>query len=117
MITDDERESLINASYEQLIAATTEDDKRTHWRDMCYHVKLRSPEQIFKMETERHISAKYAPLMTFEMAENPHKHGERGAVGPQCSGACGAPGPCEPQCDGDPSYAHSGDCPSRSVSQ
>jgi hypothetical protein len=68
-MTDADRESLIDASYEQLIAATSESAKRQHWRDLCYHVRLRSPEQIFKMETERHISAKYAPLVTYNMGD------------------------------------------------
>lgn len=68
-MTDSDRESLIDASYEQLIAATSESAKRQHWRDMCYHVKLRSPEQIMKMETERHISAKFAPLFTYQIGE------------------------------------------------
>lgn len=78
-MTDAERESLIDASYDQMIAASTETDQRRHFKDMCYHVKLRSPEQVFKMEVERRIATKYAPLFTFEAApENPHDHGIRG---------------------------------------
>jgi hypothetical protein len=68
-MTDEERESLIEAALEQLIAATTEAAKRAHWADLVYHVKLRSPEQIFKMETERRISAQFAPLMTYSMGD------------------------------------------------
>jgi hypothetical protein len=68
-MTDSDRESLIEAALEQLIAATTEAAKRAHWADLVYHVKLRSPEQIFKMETERRISAQFAPLMTYSMGD------------------------------------------------
>jgi hypothetical protein len=68
-MTDSDRESLIEAALEQLIAATTETDRRRHWADLVYHVKLRSPEQIFKMETERRISAQFAPLMTYSMGD------------------------------------------------
>jgi hypothetical protein len=68
-MTDSDRESLIDAAMEQLVAATTEAERRKHWVDLVYHVKLRSPEQIFKMETERRISAKYAPLVTYQMGD------------------------------------------------
>ena len=68
-MTDSDRESLIEAALEQLIDATTETDRRRHWTDLVYHVKLRSPEQIFKMETERRISAQFAPLMTYSMGD------------------------------------------------
>jgi hypothetical protein len=68
-MTDSDRESLIDAALEQLIAATTEAAKRAHWADLVYHVKLRSAEQIFKMETERRISAQFAPLMTYSMGD------------------------------------------------
>jgi hypothetical protein len=43
--------------------------KRAHWTDLVYHVKLRSPEQIFKLETERRISTQFAPLMTYSMGD------------------------------------------------
>jgi hypothetical protein len=66
-MTDEDRESLIDASYDQMINAVTEADQRKHFKDMCYHVKLRSPEQIFKMEVERRIATRYAPLVTYEM--------------------------------------------------
>jgi hypothetical protein len=68
-MTDSDRESLIDAALEQLIAATTEADRRRHWADLVYHVKLRSPEQIFKMEAERRLTAQYAPLMTYSMGD------------------------------------------------
>ena len=66
-MTDSDRESLIEAALEQLIDAKTEAAKRAHWTDLVYHVKLRSPEQIFKMETERRISAQFAPLFSYQM--------------------------------------------------
>jgi hypothetical protein len=68
-MTDSDRESLIDAALEQLIAATTEAAKRAHWADLVYHVKLRSLEQIFKMEAERRLTAQYAPLMTYSMGD------------------------------------------------
>jgi hypothetical protein len=68
-MTDSDRESLIEAALEQLIAATTETDRRRHWADLVYHVKLRSPEQIFKMEAERLIGQRYAPLMVYQIGE------------------------------------------------
>jgi hypothetical protein len=69
-MTDEDRESLIDASYEQMIAATDEATQRKHLKDMCYHVKLRSPEQVFKMEVERRISTRYARLFTYDSAPN-----------------------------------------------
>jgi len=69
MISDSDRESLIDAAYEQMVAAADEPTQRKHWADMIYHVRLRSPEQIFKMEAERRISAKFAPLMTYSMGD------------------------------------------------
>jgi len=68
-MTDSDRESLIDAAYEQMIAAADEAAQRKHWADMIYHVRLRSPEQIFKMEAERRISSQYAPLMTYQMGD------------------------------------------------
>jgi hypothetical protein len=68
-MTDSDRESLIEAALEQLIDAKTETAKRAHWADLVYHVKLRSPEQIFKMESERKISAAYAPLFTYTIGD------------------------------------------------
>jgi len=68
-MTDQDRESLIDAAYEQLIAATTEAEQRKHWADMIYHVRLHSAEQIFKMEAERRISSQYAPLVTYQMGD------------------------------------------------
>ena len=68
-MTDSDRESLIDAAYDQMIAASDESLQRQHWRDMLYHIRLRSPEQILKMETERRISAKYAPLVTYQMGD------------------------------------------------
>jgi hypothetical protein len=68
-MTDSDRESLIEAALEQLIDAKTEAAKRAHWADLVYHVKLRSPEQIFKMESERKISAAYAPLFTYTIGD------------------------------------------------
>jgi hypothetical protein len=68
-MTDSERESLIDASYEQMVNATSEAEQRRHWLDMIYHVRLRSPEQILKMEAERRISAKYASLVCYQMGD------------------------------------------------
>jgi hypothetical protein len=68
-MTDADRESLIDAAYDQMIAASDESIQRQHWRDMLYHIRLRSPEQILKMETERRISAKYASLVTYQMGD------------------------------------------------
>lgn len=65
-MTDDDRESLIDAALDQMLAANSETARTQHWRDMCYHVRLRSPEQVLKMETERRIGAKYAPLFCYE---------------------------------------------------
>ena len=68
-MTDSDRESLIDAAYEQMVAASDETAQRKHWADMIYHVRLRSAEQIFKMEAERRISAKYAPLVCYQMGD------------------------------------------------
>jgi hypothetical protein len=68
-MTDSDRESLIDAAYEQMTASSDEAIQRQHWRDMIYHVRLRSAEQVLKMETERRISAKYAPLVTYQMGD------------------------------------------------
>jgi hypothetical protein len=68
-MTDQDRESLIDAAYEQMVAAADEPTQRKHWADMIYHVRLRSPEQIFKMEAERRISAAYAPLVCYQMGD------------------------------------------------
>jgi hypothetical protein len=65
-MTDSDRESLIDAAYDQMIASTAVTAQMQHFRDMCYHVRLRSPEQVLKMETERRISAAYAPLVTYQ---------------------------------------------------
>jgi hypothetical protein len=69
MITDSERESLIDAAYEQMIATADEAVQRRHFSDMCWHIRLRSPEQILKMESERRISAKYAPLICYQFGD------------------------------------------------
>jgi hypothetical protein len=69
IISDSERESLIDAAFDQMTAASDEAVQRQHWRDMIYHVRLRSAEQVLKMETERRISAKYAPLVTYQMGD------------------------------------------------
>lgn len=66
MITDEERESLITAAYDQFVAAASEVERVTHWRDMIYHVRLRSPEQVLKMETERRIGERFAPLFGYD---------------------------------------------------
>ncbi|MHB8272786.1 hypothetical protein [Bradyrhizobium sp.] len=66
-MTDSDRESLIDAAYDQMIAASDESIQRQHWRDMLYHIRLRSPEQILKMETERRIGEKFARLFTYDM--------------------------------------------------
>jgi hypothetical protein len=66
-MTDADRESLIDASYDQMIAAAIESEQRRHFSDMCWHIRLRSPEQIFKMEVERRIATKYSALITYEM--------------------------------------------------
>jgi len=76
-MTDSDRESLIDAAYDQFVNATSEHGRAQHWRDMCYHVRLRSPEQVLKMETERRISAKFSPLFTYD-SYNSHDHGMRG---------------------------------------
>jgi hypothetical protein len=68
-MTDSDRESLIDAAYEQMVAAADETTQRKHWADMIYHVRLRSAEQIFKMEAERRISSQYAPLVTYQMGD------------------------------------------------
>jgi hypothetical protein len=65
-ITDEQRESLIDAAFDQFVNADTERARADHWRDMCYHVRLRSPEQVLRMETERRIGRKFAPLFTFD---------------------------------------------------
>lgn len=36
-MTDSDRESLIDAAYEQMIAASDEAAQRKHWADMIYH--------------------------------------------------------------------------------
>ena len=69
MISDSDRESLIDAAYEQMVAAADEATQRKHWADMIYHVRLRSAEQVFKMEAERRISSQYAPLVTYQMGD------------------------------------------------
>jgi hypothetical protein len=69
MITDDERESLISAAYDQMVASASQAEQRKHFADMCWHIRLRSPEQVFKMEAERRISAQYAPLITYQMGD------------------------------------------------
>jgi hypothetical protein len=66
-MTDSDRESLIDAAYEQMIATADEDVQRRHFSDMCWHIRLRSPEQILKMETERRIGAAFAPLFTYSL--------------------------------------------------
>ena len=66
-MTDAERESLIDSFYEQMIAATEPSVQLEHWREMLYHIKLRSPEQVYRMEVERRISAKWAPLFTYDL--------------------------------------------------
>ena len=76
-MTDSDRESLIDAAYEQFVSANSETSRMQHWRDLCYHVRLRSPEQVLKMEAERRISASFAPLFTYD-ATNTHDHGMRG---------------------------------------
>jgi hypothetical protein len=68
-MTDAERESHIDRAYELMCLATTEAEQRSYFVDMCYHVKLRSPEQVLKMEAERRISAQYAPLLTYQFGE------------------------------------------------
>lgn len=83
-MNDEDRESLIDAAYDQMTQATSKSAQDQHWRDMCYHVRLRSPEQVLKMETERRIGEKFAPLFTFDS--------------------------CDPQCDGDPAYGHPPGC-------
>lgn len=71
-MTDDERETLITDAYDQLVVAPTVEERRKHWIDLVYHVHLRSPEQIMKLESERRISEKYAKLFTYDMnAEHP----------------------------------------------
>lgn len=66
MITDDERESLITAAYDQFVAAGSEAERVTHWRDMVYHVRHRSADQVLRMETERRIGEKFAPLFGYD---------------------------------------------------
>ena len=68
-MTDSEREQRITQAYELMCNATTERLQRIYFDDMCYHVRLRSPEQILKMEAERRISAQYAPLVTYSMGD------------------------------------------------
>jgi hypothetical protein len=68
-MTDSDRESLIDASYDQMISVADPVQQRKHFSDMCWHIRLRSPEQILKMETGRRIGAKYAPLMTYQMGD------------------------------------------------
>ncbi len=65
-MTDSDREFLISAAFDQMVKADSEAERMQHWRDMIYHIRLRSPEQVLKMETERRISAAYAPLFTYE---------------------------------------------------
>jgi hypothetical protein len=68
-MTDSDRESLIDAAFEQMTNAVEERMSRHYFGEMCYHVRLRSPEQMLKIETERRISAKYAPLVTYQMGD------------------------------------------------
>jgi hypothetical protein len=68
-MTDSDRESLIDSFYEQMIAATTVGEQHQHFKDMCYHVRLRSPEQIMRMEVERRITSKYAPLFEYTIGD------------------------------------------------
>jgi hypothetical protein len=68
-MTDSDRESLIDAAFDQIVKADSETERMHHWRDMIYHIRLRSPEQVLKMETERRISAQFAPLMTYSMGD------------------------------------------------
>lgn len=71
MITDEERESLITAAYDQFVAAGSEAERVTHWRDMVYHVRHRSADQVLRMETERRIGEKFAPLFGYDFAPVP----------------------------------------------
>jgi hypothetical protein len=80
-MTDSDRESLIDAALEQLIDAKTEAAKRAHWADLVYHVKLRSPEQIFKMEAERRLASRMAPLFTYECIPANEARGSAGSHG------------------------------------
>lgn len=65
MITDSERESLIDAAFDQMSAVSDPLMQAKHFADMCYHIRLRSPEQIYKMESERRIGEKFAPVFTY----------------------------------------------------
>jgi hypothetical protein len=69
-MTDSEREQRITQAYELMCNATTECLQRSYFADMCYHVKLRSPEQVLKMEAERRISAQYAPLVCYTFGDD-----------------------------------------------
>jgi hypothetical protein len=69
-MTDSERESHIDRAYEMMCLATTPELQRSYFADMCYHVKLRSPEQVLKMEAERRISAQYAPLVCYAFGDD-----------------------------------------------
>lgn len=65
-MSDAAREELIDTAYREMIRALTTEDSNKHWAEMCFHIRLRSPEQIFHMEMERRLSKRMAPLFTYE---------------------------------------------------
>ena len=55
-MTDAELEAKIEACRARAMAAKAPDEKRAAFADMAELVKKRSPEQIAKMERERHLA-------------------------------------------------------------
>ncbi len=53
-------EAEIDATYELMITATTDEASKAYWRDMVSLIYKRSPVQIQKMEFERRLAIKRA---------------------------------------------------------
>jgi hypothetical protein len=67
--TDSSLESEIDAAYERMMHSDTDALSRLHFNAMVCLIRQRSAEQIAKMEFERRIGAKYAPLVTYQIGD------------------------------------------------